>query len=617
MGDFLFQAMIYMAAAIVCVPIAKRIGLGSVLGYLIAGALIGPYIIGFVGDEGADIMHFAEFGVVMMLFLIGLELEPRKLWTIRRQILGIGMSQVMGSILIFFFIALALGIKWQASLAVSMALSMSSTAIVLQTCKERNELNTSLGKNSFSVLLFQDLAVIPILALLPLLMFANNVHVSDHVSFIDSYPAWVKGLAILLVVNAVILSGRYLIVPLLRIIAQTKLRELFVAAALLIVVSIAFLMQFVGLSPALGTFLAGVVLANSEFKHELESNLDPFKGLLLGLFFMAVGASFNLKLILEQPLMIIALTFAVVTVKFIVLWIIGKVFRFEVHINFSFAFILSQVGEFAFVILAMIAQLNILSKHNIDILVAVTASSMILTPLLLLLNDKLIQNRFPDTNKNEQKHDEINESNDVIIVGFSHFGSTLGRFLRANGVEATYIDYDSQRVDLLRKLGFKVYYGDATRRDFLESAGAEKAKILISAIGDADISCDLINTVQKYFPNLEIMARARNRMAAYKLLDFNITNIYREHTETSVKLGVDTLIKLGMRAYTATRSGTNFIKYDDKALYELYQHRSDTKKYLSVAIQQIQFQEEVLQSDIDHHPNVNDHAWDMDYDKDE
>ncbi len=611
MDGFFFQSMVYMAAAVVCVPIAKKLGLGSVLGYLLAGVLIGPYIIGFVGDEGQDIMHFAEFGVVMMLFLIGLELEPRKLWSMRRQIMGLGMSQLLGTIVVVIAIALAFGIHWKSALAVSMALAMSSTAIVLQTCKERGQLRTSLGKNSFAVLLLQDLAIIPILALLPLLVFNENVHIAGKQSIIYDYPHWLKAVIILTAINTVVLVGRFIVAPLLRIIAQTKLRELFIAASLLLVVSIAYLMQYVGLSPALGTFLAGVVLANSEFKHELESNLDPFKSLLLGLFFMAVGASFNVQLVVDKPILILSLTLAIVFIKFAVLFVVGKIVGFTTKENFSFAFILSQVGEFAFVILSMIAKLEILPQQHIDIIIAVAASSMLITPILLLINDKLIQNRFVDNQQNDREADTVDDFNKIIIAGFSHFGSTLGRFLRVNGVEATYIDFDSRQVDLLRKIGFKVYFGDATRKDFLESAGAEQAEIIIIAISDVNIACEVIKTVQEHFPNLEIMVRAKNRTDAYKILDHNVTNIYRDYLETSIKLGVDTLVKLGQRAYTATRSGQNFIKYDEADLLELYKHHKDEKHYINLTNQKIQYQEEVLKSDIEHQPNLNDHLWDV------
>jgi monovalent cation:H+ antiporter-2, CPA2 family len=611
MGGFLFQSMIYLAAAVLCVPVAKKLGMGSVLGYLLAGVIIGPFLIGFIGDEGEDILHFAEFGVVMMLFLIGLELEPKKLWSIRKQILGIGMTQVVGTTILLFALGVFLGLQWQSSLAASLALSLSSTAIVLQTYKEKGQLNTPIGQNSFSVLLFQDISVIPMLALLPLLVFLpGGQSATGHGSFIEHYPAWLQTVSVLAAVSAIVLVGRFVLVPLLRIIAQTKLRELFVAAALLIVVGIAFLMEMVGLSPALGTFLAGVVLANSEFKHELESNLDPFKGLLLGLFFMAVGASINFALIAQNPNLILGLTLGIVFLKLFILLIIGKIFKFPLNQNLTFSIGLAQIGEFGFVLFSLIGKLKILSKEYIDMMMVVTASSMAVTPLLILLNEKLIQRWFRHVEPEKKEADQIEENNKVIIAGFSHFGSTIGRFLRANGTEATYLDYNSRQVDLLRKMGFKVYYGDATRKDLLESAGAEEAKILIIAIDSPETNYELVKTVKKHFPNLEVMVRARNRVDAYELLDLGIENIYREHLDTSIKLGVDVLLKLGRRAYTANRAGLNFRKYDEKAMRELFHHRHNKKVYISEVRQQIEIQEDLLQGDIEQQPNLNDQAWD-------
>lgn len=610
MDGFLFQSMIYLAAAVVCVPIAKKLGMGSVLGYLLAGVIIGPFVVGFIGDEGEDIMHFAEFGVVMMLFLIGLELEPKKLWAMRKQILGVGMSQLLGTAIILFGIAILLRLNWQSALAVSLALSLSSTAIVLQTYKEKGQLKSMVGRNSFSVLLFQDISVIPMLALFPLLVFLPVEITAKHGNFIEHYPAWVQTAIVLIAVNLIVLVGKFVVVPLLRIVANTGLRELFVASALLIVVGIAFLMQMIGLSPALGTFLAGVVLANSEFKHELESNLDPFKGLLLGLFFIAVGASINFALIADNPNLILGLTMGIVLIKFIVLLLIGIVFKMSLNQNLTFAIGLAQVGEFAFVLFTLIGQLKILSSEYTEIMMVVTASSMAVTPLLILFNEKLIQPRFIEKSKDEKDADHIDDKNKVIIAGFSHFGSTVGRFLRANGVEATYLDYDSKRVDSLRKVGFKVYYGDATRYDLLKSAGAEDAKMIIVAIDSPETNLSLVRTVQKHFPDLEILVRAHNRVDAYEMLDLGIEEVYREHLDTSIKLGVDVLRKLGLRAYTALRAGQNFRKYDELALRELVQLRHNRKEYYSRARQQIEFQEELLKKDLEKKPNTNDHAWD-------
>lgn len=608
---FLFQTIIYLAAAIICVPIAKKLGMGSVLGYLLAGIIIGPYVLEFIGEEGEDIMHFAEFGVVMMLFLIGLELEPAKLWQMRAMITRIGLSQVLITTAVFFGAMVGFGFSWQVSLAVSMSLSLSSTAIVLQSLKEKNQLDSAAGKNSFAVLLMQDIAVIPMLAIIPLLVVAGESLSSDHHgSPVEQFAGWIQTLFVIGAVGLVVLLGRYAFVPILRIIARTRLRELFVASALLIVVGIAFLMELVGLSPALGTFLAGVVLANSEFKHELESDLDPFKGLLLGLFFIAVGASINFGLIGENAGMIISITLGILLIKTLILIGIGKYAKLSLDQNLIFAIGLSQVGEFSFVTYSFASQLQILDKPTTEMLMAITAISMTVTPLLILLNEKLILPRVGTLEKEEKEADTVEEKHSVIIVGFSHFGSTIGRFLRANGVKATILDNDSDRVDLLRKMGFKVYYGDATRADLLEAAGAHDAKILISAIDSPETNYLLVETVRKHFPNLEMMIRAKNRVDAFELMEMDVPNIYREHLDTSIRLGKDVLTKLGFRSHTVHRLGQSFLKYDESALSELVKVKHDQKEYISAVRRQIEMQEALLSSELHRKFTLNDHAWD-------
>ncbi|MCS4433080.1 monovalent cation:proton antiporter-2 (CPA2) family protein [Aquiflexum gelatinilyticum] len=609
--SFLFQAIIYLAAAIICVPIAKKLGMGSVLGYLLAGIIIGPYVLEFIGEEGEDIMHFAEFGVVMMLFLIGLELEPAKLWQMRAMITRIGLSQVLLTTVAFFGIMVGFGFSWQVSLAVSMSLSLSSTAIVLQSLKEKNQLDSAAGKNSFAVLLMQDIAVIPMLAIIPLLVVAGEALSSDHHgSPVEQFAGWIQTLFVIGAVGLVVLLGRYAFVPILRIIARTRLRELFVASALLIVVGIAFLMELVGLSPALGTFLAGVVLANSEFKHELESDLDPFKGLLLGLFFIAVGASINFGLIGENAGLIISITLGILLIKTLILIGIGKYARLSLDQNLIFSIGLSQVGEFSFVTYSFASQLQILDKPTTEMLMAITAISMTVTPLLILLNEKLILPRVGTLEKEEKEADTVEEKHSVIIVGFSHFGSTIGRFLRANGVKATILDNDSDRVDLLRKMGFKVYYGDATRADLLEAAGAHDAKILISAIDSPETNYLLVETVKKHFPNLEMMIRAKNRVDAFELMEMDVPNIYREHLDTSIRLGKEVLTKLGFRSHTVHRLGQSFLKYDESALSELVKVKHDQKEYISAVRRQIEMQEALLSSELHRKFTLNDHAWD-------
>jgi CPA2 family monovalent cation:H+ antiporter-2 len=370
-------------------------------------------------------------------------------------------------------------------------------------------------------------------------------------------------------------------------------------------------MEVIGLSPALGTFLAGVVLANSEYRHELESDLEPFKGLLLGLFFIGVGASINFDLIISKPFMISGIVAAVMIVKFSVLLATGKIFRIGNDQNLLFAFALSQVGEFAFVLLSFSGQLNILNREWMDIMMAVTAISMTITPLLLMINERIIDPRFGIRQSVAEKEaDKIEEKNKVIIAGFGHFGSTVGRFLRANGVEATILDHDSDRVRLLRKMGFRVYYGDATRADLLESAGAKEAKILIAAIDDTGVNREVINTARKHFPDLQIMTRSKNRMDAYELIDSGLTDIYRESLDTSVRMAVDVMVRLGERRYTATRKGQNFIKYDEEMLVEMAGHRHDMKQYVIKAREAFRLQEELLSKDMAGGASENDHSWD-------
>lgn len=615
---FLFQALIYLTAAIVCVPIAKRLGMGSVLGYLLAGIVIGPYALGFIGREGQDIMHFAEFGVVMMLFLIGLELEPSHFWGMRHRILGMGSAQIIVTSLVLCAGMMLLNFNWKTALASSLALAMSSTAIVLQSMKEKGLGDTEAGKSSFAVLLFQDIAVIPILALLPLLAVSTDHGTgAQSKAILEGLPGWLQTAAVLGAGGSVVLAGRFVIVPFLRVVARTHLRELLTAAALLIVIATAFLMQLVGLSPALGTFLAGVVLANSEFRHELESDIEPFKGLLLGLFFIAVGASINFKLLIDSPLQIISLVFAVIAVKTIVLLGTGRLFKITFDQNLIFALGLSQVGEFAFVLFGFMHQLHILPDHLTDIMMAVTAFSMTITPLLLFINERFILPRFGILEAEVKEADVIDVQHPVIIAGFGDFGSTIGRFLRANGIAATILDNDSDRVDLLRKMGFKVFYGDAARPDILKSAGADAARVLITAVADPSTNCDLVEKIQKHYPHLTIMVRTKDRHGAYEMLDMGVKDVYRESLDTSIRLGVDVLVKLGYRRYSATRAGQNFLKYDEAALLKLAPHRHDEKSYIYNAREQITLQEQLLANDREVNPTINDHAWESDLRKDQ
>ncbi len=600
-GSILFEAIVFLLGAIICVSIAKRLGLSSVLGYLIAGVLIGPYVLGFIGNEGEDILHFAEFGVVMMLFLIGLEIEPENFWKMRKTIVGMGGIQVAGTVLLSYFLFILFGFDWKVALTFSMAVALSSTAIALQTIKEKGLLNTTFGQSSFSILLFQDIIVIFMLGALPLLASTDKPTVEnsgDHVNLLQNLPLGLQTLAILVSVVAIVVAGKYLIVPMLRKVAKTGVRELLIAAALLIVFGISFLMELVGLSPALGAFLGGVVLSNSEFKHELESTLEPFKNLLLGLFFMAVGASINFIVIAKSPLTIGGILVAVIVLKALILFITGSVFKLKLNQKLLLTFSLAQVGEFAFVLLSFAFSLNILEQNQMDIMLVVTALTMTVTPIIGMINERVLLPRLGTKESITRPMDHIAKAQKVILVGFGHFGSTIGRFLRTHGVEATILDHDANRVDFLRKMGFDVYYGDATRTDLLESAGIAEANILICAMDNPEVIKQLAKTVKSNYPQVKLMVRAKNRYAAYEFLNMEIDHIYRESLETSLKLASEVLSQMGFRKYTLQRQVQNFIKYDEDSLRRLAKEdKIGDENYIFKARKELEQQEKLLEQD--------------------
>ena len=611
-GGFFYQAFIYLAAAVISVPIAKRLGLGSVLGYLLAGIIIGPFVLKLIGTEGQDVMHFAEFGVVMMLFLIGLELQPAILWKLRGPILGMGGLQVGLTSLVIMGVAMILKLPWQTSLAIGLTLALSSTAIVLQTLNEKGLIKTSGGQNSFSVLLFQDIAVIPILAIMPLLALQSIGHADTaHSStWIEGFPIWIQTLTVIGVVVLIIVAGKYLIGPAFRLIAKTGLREIFTAAALLLVIGIALLMTQVGLSPALGTFLAGVVLAQSEYRHELETDIEPFKGLLLGLFFIAVGASIDFNLIASEPAMISMLVVGLIVIKFLILFVIGKFFKMGLDNNMVFALGLAQGGEFGFVLFSFAVQNNVISDVVASPLIAVVAVSMALTPLLMLINEKIIQPKFGTREEVEAEGDQIDQKEKVIIAGFGRFGSTIGRFLQANQVYATFLDIDPDNVDLLRKMGLRVFYGDAARHDMLNAAGAEEADLLIIAVDNPEKTLEIVETAQKHFPNLEMLVRSNGWFDSYNLIDHGIKTVYREYLDSALRMAGDALCRLGHRRYQTHRAIKTFRKMDEKYLYELAEMHHDQKELISGAKQRIQDLETLM---ISEHENVGkdkDLGWD-------
>lgn len=615
--SFLAQAFVYLLAAVIAVPIARRLGLGSVLGYLLAGIAIGPFGLGLVGDEGQDLMHFAEFGVVMMLFVIGLELEPALLWRLRGPILGMGGLQVSVTTILVAGVGVAAGLSWQAALAVGMTLSLSSTAIVLQTLSEKGQLRTAGGQSSFSVLLFQDVAVIPMLALLPLLA-SGREHAGGSAepgheaaaTWISGLPPWGQTLAVLGAVLAIVVGGRFLLRPVFRLLGRARLREVFTAAALLLVVGIALLMTRVGLSAALGTFLAGVVLANSEYRHELESDIEPFKGLLLGLFFIAVGASIDFALLRSAPLLIAGLTLGIVALKFGVLAALGRAFRLGADQTLLFAFALPQVGEFAFVLFSFAAQEGVLDRSITSPLVASVALSMALTPLLMLFNERVVQPRT-GTRREARAADLIDETAPVLIAGFGGFGATVGRFLRANGVPTTVLEFDSDRVELLRRLGLKVYYGDASRHDLLEAAGAARARLLVVALDTPERTLEVIRTAKRHFPGLRILARAFDWADAHDLLEAGVEQVYREGLDAALRLGADALHALGFRAYQAHRAARKFLRHDEESLRHLTgERRKDRRVYLSAARRRIEELEQALARDLADRGVARDAGWD-------
>jgi glutathione-regulated potassium-efflux system ancillary protein KefC len=571
--SLLFNALIYLAAAVVAVPVAKRFGLGAVLGYLMAGVAIGPWGLGLISGV-EDILHFSEFGVVLLLFLIGLELEPRRLWSLRHSIFGWGGAQVVLVTLGLFAAGYAIGADWKTALIAGLGLSLSSTAIALATLDERHLMPTGAGSASFSILLFQDIAAIPMIAIVPML---GGAAASEG-------NGWMTALKVAAVLGGLVLVGRFLMGPLFRLIAKADIREVFTAFALLLVIAIGLLMQSVGLSMALGSFLAGVLLADSEYRHALETDLEPFKGLLLGLFFIAVGMSIDFGVLLRHPGTVLALVAGFLAIKSAVLYGLSKRFGILPGQQPFFAIVLSQGGEFAFVIFGAAATAKVFSDETASMLMVVVALSMVATPLLLVLHDKFIAPRFESAN--ERPDDEIDgETQPVIIAGFGRFGQIVGRLLRANHIGITVLDHDPDQIDLLRRYGLKVYYGDATRVDLLRAAGCEKARALIVAIDNVEDSLALVDAVKEEFPHVPILARARNVTHYYDLMDRGVTVIERETFEAALLLGRRTLQQLGFGAYQARQAAMKFRAHNLKTLQAVYPYYKDQEQMISMAAQ--------------------------------
>ena len=580
-ASLLVQAFVYLIAAVISVPIAKRLGLGSVLGYLIAGAIIGPFGLGLLG-EPENVMHVAEFGVVIMLFLIGLEIRPSLLWRMRASILGLGGGQVVLTGIAIAAIGLGLGLDWRTAVACGAILALASTAIVLQSLREKGWAATPPGRSAFAVLLFQDIAVIPMLALLPLLAVSGLSGVEaaghDQGTALAELPEWAQPLAVVSAVAVIVVGGRVGMRPVFRYIASTGLREIFTAAALMLVVGVALLMEAVGLSAALGAFLAGVVLADSEFRHELEADIEPFRGLLLGLFFISVGASVDFALLLADPLLILGVTVGVIALKGLVLYVLGRGFRQTRADAAVLALSLAQVGEFAFVLFAFATQNGIVAHAVADPLVAVVALSMAATPLLFIAAERLAERLSAGTEVHD--HEPIEpDSPHALIVGFGRFGQTVGRLLMANGFRTSVLDYSADQIEMLRGFGVKANYGDASRVDLLEAAGAEDAQILVIAVDDTDKILEIAETARSRFPHLKVLARAFDRRHAYELMKLGVHGFERETFEGGIALGVEALRHLGMRAHQAMRAGRLFRRHDHRLMQQMSEYWDDEHAY--------------------------------------
>jgi len=563
----LFDTMVYLASAVLFVPLAARFKLGSVLGYLIAGCVIGPYCLRLVRDV-ESILHFAEFGVVLMLFLIGLELDPKRLWGLRGPVFGGGALQlgVCGGLLALG--AWALGLPWQAALVAGLALSLSSTAIAVQTMRERNLLDAPLGRTGFAVLLFQDIAAIPLVALVPLL--AGGKTEGGLLAVVEVLGA----------IAFVIIAGRYLTRPLMRIMARTGLREVFTGFSLLLVIAISVLMNSVGVSMALGAFLAGVVLAGSEYRHALETDIEPFKGLLMGLFFIAVGMSINFGLLSDQPLMILGLVAGLTLLKGGALAALAPRLGVPAKQRFVFAAILAQGSEFGFVVFGVASRARLLPGKWDEMLTLVVALSMALTPLLLIASEKLGSRDRSD----ERPDDVIDHHNaPVIIAGFGRVGQIVGRLLFASGTRATVLDHDPDQIEILRKFGFRIFYGDATRLDLLHSAGAAHAKLLVIALDDVAASIKLAEVAAEHFPHLRVIARARNVGHFIKLRQLKIRHIERETFESALRIGRRALEHLGVAPYEARERADRFRLHNVQNLEELLPVFGDESRRLSLA----------------------------------
>lgn len=606
---FLREALVYLTAAVIAAPLFNRLKLGSVLGYLAAGVVIGPFVLGLTGAaEGA--MHFAEFGVVILLFIIGLEMRPALLWSLRRQIFGLGGGQVLLTGAALAGAAALFGLGLRPAIATGLILALSSTAIVLATLEERGLRRSAIGRTAFSVLLLQDLAVIPLFAFLPLLA-PPDAPVPEGAGLFAEAAPWLQALATLAAVTLVVLAGRFLIRPVFRFIAGTDLREIFTAATLLIVVGVTALMESVGLSPALGAFLAGMVLGDSEYRREIETDIEPFRGLLLGLFFITIGAQLDLRMVLDAPGLIAGVVLGLMAIKAAVLFSLARGFGVAARDAGGLALALSQGGEFAFVLFGFATGAGVLPAGLTGLLTVAVAISMALTPLALLAYEKLLPRAERSAPEPESEAFD-DRAPDAIVAGFGRLGQVVGRVLIANGFRTVVLENSAAQIELLRRFGRRVYYGDASRLDLLRAAGADRAKLLVVAIDNRERALDIVETARQEFPNLHVVARAWDRRHAYQLLDKGAHDVERETFEGGLAMARQSLRALGMRAHQAHRAAQIFRRHDRTVFEQLAPLWNDEERYVVASRESSRVMERVLAEDLqDLGGPVDDGAWDV------
>ncbi len=576
---WLTYGLMYLSAAVLAVPLAKALGLGSIIGYLAAGIAIGPWGLGLVSNV-QDILHFAEFGVVLMLFLVGLELQPSRLWAMRRPIFGTGSAQVLGCAAVLFAAGWLAGLPWRISLVAALGLALSSTAIALQVLAERNLMRTSSGQAGFSILLFQDVAAIPILALLPLLGTAAGAS-DDH----SAGEVLLEALKIVGVIGAIVLGGRLLLRPLLRWIAKSRTPEIFTAASLLLVVGIAYLMVMVGLSMALGAFLAGVLLADSEYRSELEADIEPFKGLLLGLFFIAVGMSIDFGVLMRSPWLMAGILLGFLALKAVVIYTLAKVAGVPYQERPVFTLLLAQGGEFAFVVFQAAAGAQVFSAETASLLIGAVALSMLISPLLLVLVDRALLRRYAQLKTAAPPAQEISEPQEapVIIAGFGRYGQIVARVMLTQGIPTTVLDHSVEILEIARAFGYRVFYGDATRLDLLRIAGAEHARVLVVAVDDPEQSLKIVTLARKHFPQLQVVARARDLTHWNALRDLGVTLVQRELFESSLASARTVLELMGQSPTLAQEMTRRFREHNIALADRMYPHHKDRAKMVAVA----------------------------------